>query len=142
MTTCKYLSALFGRDTRGTQWANLLVSTGWFLAMALDWFSVMSVALPPRLVDFSLSVMGFLAGSVAFTVIGFVTDGPTHQRTKAFGLSLGALCQVIIANGYASLYPPVDMMIAVSTILGVWFILAVWYISKCEGKNGHHCREA
>lgn len=91
--------------------------------------------MPPKLESHSVALLLVATATVVFGVIGLVTRGRPHQVFKSFGLMLGALAQAILANGYVSKYPPLDMQMVVCTGLSIWYLLAVFYVFKCEGIN-------
>lgn len=130
---CKILSALFGRDTRPTQVINLTVSLFWVLALQLQSHNIMAIELPAPIILNSFVLSIGLGIAALFSILGLVTTGRQHQVFKAFGMALGALTQAILANGYVTEFPPLDMQIVVCTGLSVWYLLAVFYIFKCEG---------
>lgn len=134
---CRILSKFYGRDTRAVQLASFVVSLMWFLAIVADNMGFIDLYMPEPLQDHHYLTC-FFSTSAIFTFIGFCTQGKAHQVFKAFGLAVGALSQAIIANGYVNSYPPLDIMIAVSTILSLVFFGAVYYILRCEGKYGLH----
>lgn len=130
---CRALTVIFGRDTRPAQVINVAVSSLWGVAFILHTSSCVAVALPPSLVTHNIPLIWFLSAVVLFGVVGLWTRGRTHQVFKSFGLILGALSQAILANGYVTKFPPLDMQIIVCASLSVWFLLAVFYIFRCEG---------
>lgn len=130
---CRALTVLFGRDTRPAQVINVVVSSLWGVAFTLHTSNSIAVALPHSLVTHNIPLIWFLVAVIAFGVVGLWTRGRTHQIFKSFSLMLGALSQAILANGYVTEFPPLDMQIIVCTGLSVWFLLAVFYIFRCEG---------
>lgn len=130
---CKLLSALFGRDTRPAQVINLTVSLFWVLALQLQSHNIMAIELPAPIILNSFVLSIGLGIAALFSILGLVTTGRPHQVFKSFGMTLGALTQAILANGYVTEFPPLDMQIVVCTGLSVWYLLAVFYIFKCEG---------
>lgn len=132
---CAILSLMYGRDTRPAQILNTLVSVLWVVLLLIQEFNIEAVNIPP--VVQSQIVMGIWLCTLAvvFACLGLVTYGRPHQIFKTFALLLGALHQAIIANGYATEYPPLDIQLVVSTVLSVWFMLAVLYVLRCEGIN-------
>lgn len=130
---CRILSVLFGRDTRPAQVINLTVSLFWMLALQLQNNNIMAIELPAPIILNSFVLSIGLGIAALFSILGLVTTGRPHQVFKAFGMSLGALTQAILSNGYVTEFPPLDMQIVVCTGLSVWYLLAVFYIFKCEG---------
>lgn len=76
-----------------------------------------------------------------FSVLGMLTNGRQHQVIKFFGLSLGAVLQGILANGYFTVYPPLEVMLVINLAVAFWFIGALLYIAKCEGLDGIYTRK-
>lgn len=130
---CKILSALFGRDTRPAQVINLTVGLFWVLALQLQSHNIIAIELPAPIILNSFVLSIGLGIAALFSVLGLANTGRPHQVFKAFGMALGALTQAILANGYVTEFPPLDMQIVVCTGLSVWYLLAVFYIFKCEG---------
>jgi len=102
---------------------------------------VMERWLPDPFIFCALLTFLVFGGALIFTkasffgVIGLVTRGRPHQLFKSFGLVLGALTQAILANGYVSQFPPLDMQMVICAGLSVWYLLAVFYVFRCEGIN-------
>lgn len=130
---CRILATLFGHDTRPTQVISVVVSVLWCVAFALHISGCVAVELPETIVVNYVPILWFLSAVIVFGVVGLCTTGRTNQIFKSFGLILGALSQAILANGYVTEFPPLDMQIAVCAGLSVWFLLAVFYVFKCEG---------
>lgn len=130
---CAVLTTLFGRDTRPTQVINVVVSVLWLIAFALYVSDCVAVELPLQVTTHVDTLSYMVGASVLFGLVGLLTKGRPHQVFKSFGLVLGALSQAVLANGYVTEFPPLDMQIVVCTGLSVWFLLAVFYVFKCEG---------
>lgn len=133
--TCNTLYLIFGRDTRPTQVINVVVSIFWAIALALHTYEYMQVELPQQVDAYSVALLQIVIAAVFFGLIGLVTRGRPHQIFKAFGLVLGALTQAILANGYVSQFPPLDMLMVICAGLSIWYLLAVFYVFRCEGIN-------
>lgn len=131
--SCNVLYLLFGRDTRSTQFINVMVSLAWSLALLLHTTDSVAIELPSPIANKHEPILYFMVATVAFGVVGLATQGRTHQLFKSFGLILGALSQAILANGYVTEFPPLDMQIMACSGLSVWFLLSVFYVFKCEG---------
>lgn len=134
---CIILHWLYGRDTRGVQLFSVLTTIMWILIGVSNTFDATEIALPSNVVNELPAIMAFAFASLVFSLVGFVTTKRMHQTTKGFGLLLSALTHAVIANGYVTAYPPLDMMLVVSTAISLWFFCAVFYISKCEGFDGN-----
>lgn len=133
---CRVLYVLFGRDTRAAQVVNVFASALWGLALIIHLYAGVEVELPHHVVDHHYAIFLFVSMTMAFGVAGLLTVQRAHQIFKSFGLILGALLQAVLANGYVTEYPPLDMLIVVCAGLSVWFLLAVFYIFQCEGIDG------
>lgn len=133
--TCNTLYLIFGRDTRPTQVINVVVSIFWAIALALHTYGYMQVELPHQVDAYSVALLLIVTSAVFFGLIGLVTRGRPHQIFKSFGLVLGALTQAILANGYVSQFPPLDMLMVICAGLSIWYLLAVFYVFRCEGIN-------
>lgn len=133
--SCSVLYIIFGRDTRPTQVINVVVSIFWAIALALHTYGYMQVELPHQVEVYSVALLQIVIATVFFGAIGLVTRGRPHQLFKSFGLVLGALTQAILANGYVSQFPPLDMQMVICAGLSVWYLLAVFYVFRCEGIN-------
>lgn len=132
---CCFLTTIFGRDTRPTQVINVIVSALWCIALSVHHNGCTVIELPRVITTHYSPTVWVLATVVVFGVVGVLTVGRAHQVFKSFGLILGALSQAILANGYVTEYPPLDMQIVVCASLSVWFLLAGLYVFKCEGIN-------
>ena len=130
---CKLLKSMFGRDTRPTQVINVVVSSLWVAAFGLHLIGCVPVELPEAFSSHHEPLLYILLATILFGLTGALTSGRTHQVFKSFGLILGSLSQAILANGYVTEFPPLDMQIIVCTGLSVWYLLAVFYIFMCEG---------
>lgn len=133
--SCSFLYIIFGRDTRPTQVINVVVSIFWAIALALHTYGYMQVELPHQVEVYSVALLRIIVATVFFGVIGLFTCGRPHQLFKSFGLVLGALTQAILANGYVSQFPPLDMQMVICAGLSIWYLLAVFYVFRCEGIN-------
>ena len=133
--SCSVLYIIFGRDTRPTQVINVVVSIFWAIALALHTYGYMQVELPQQVESHSVALLRIVTATVFFGVIGLFTCGRPHQLFKSFGLVLGALTQAILANGYVSQFPPLDMQMVICAGLSIWYLLAVFYVFRCEGIN-------
>lgn len=133
--SCSFLYVIFGRDTRPTQVINVVVSIFWAIALALHTYGYMQVELPHQVEVYSVALLRIIVATVFFGVIGLFTCGRPHQLFKSFGLVLGALTQAILANGYVSQFPPLDMQMVICAGLSIWYLLAVFYVFRCEGIN-------
>lgn len=129
---CKTLSNLYGRDTRTAQIFNVFLSLVWGGSFLLNAVGSVVIALPDNIASPYIAASYFLV-VMLLAIMAIMVQGKAHQVLKAFALMLGSLGQIIIANGYVSSYPPLDMMIYICVLFSLWFGGAVLYICKCEG---------
>lgn len=127
---------IYGRDTRPTQILNVTLCVVWAVMLLLHSHKVLILAIPEPIQHRIGDVVFFAMLSGFFAVLGFMTKGAKHQVFKFFGLSLGAVVQGILANGYFTAYPPLDMMLVVCLAVLTWLFGALIYILRCEGLNG------
>lgn len=137
---CKFLHRIYGRDTRSAQVVNISWSGGWAIVLWLHSQQIVTLKLPNILEQSLTDVMLVAILASMFSIMGLVTKGKRHQVLKFFGLSLGAVFYGILANGFFSAYPPLDMMLAMCLFLVVWFALGLLYILRCEGIDGTYKR--
>lgn len=137
---CKFLHRIYGRDTRSAQVVNISWSGVWAMVLWLHSQQIVTLKLPNILEQSLTDVMLVAILASMFSIMGLVTKGKRHQVLKFFGLSLGAVFYGILANGFFSAYPPLDMMLAMCLFLVVWFALGLLYILRCEGVDGTYKR--
>lgn len=137
---CKFLHRIYGRDTRSAQVVNISWSGVWAMVLWLHSQQIVTLKLPNILEQSLTDVMLVAILASMFSIMGMVTKGKRHQVLKFFGLSLGAVFYGILANGFFSAYPPLDMMLAMCLFLVVWFSLGLLYILRCEGIDGTYKR--
>lgn len=137
---CKFLHRIYGRDTRSAQVVNISWSGVWAIVLWLHSQQIVTLKLPNILEQSLTDVMLVAILASMFSIMGLVTKGKRHQVLKFFGLSLGAVFYGILANGFFSAYPPLDMMLAMCLFLVVWFALGLLYILRCEGVDGTYKR--
>lgn len=133
---CKILHSVYGRDTRSAQVVNILLSSVWAVALWLHSRGTITLSLPIVVQHWTYDTIIVAVLASVFGVMGLVTKGHRHQVLKFFGISLGAIFYGILANGYFSAYPPLDMMLVLCLSLVVWFVGGLLYIVKCEGIDG------
>lgn len=136
MITHKILTKVYGRDTRPVQLLNITISLMWLFVALSDYNNWLSVFLPPTTSEILYQVSFMFSLVVIFTLCNFITNDRIHQITKAFGFALGGLANMIIANSYFTVYPPLDPMLLFCVVLSVWLFGAVFFILQCEGING------
>lgn len=136
MALCKILRTVYGRDTRSAQVVNILLSGLWAFLLWLHYRGVLLLDIPTVVSQGVVETMVVAILATVFSLVGLVTKGKRHQLFKFFGLSLGAVFYSILANGYFSAYPPLEMMLVISVSLALWFAGGLLYIAKCEGLDG------
>ena len=139
---CNLLNTIYGRDPRSAQVLNILFSGLWVIGLALHSLGVVALDLPEIMLPSVHDLLIVAAVSMIFSVLGMLTTGRQHQVIKFFGLSLGAVLQGILANGYFTVYPPLEVMLVINLAVAFWFIGALLYIAKCEGLNGIYTRKS
>lgn len=138
MAVCKMLRLVYGRDTRSAQVVNVLLSGTWAIMLYLHQIKVLLLDIPESIVDGITGSITMAALASVFSVIGLLTCGKRHQVFKFFGLSLASVFYGILANGYFSAYPPLEMMLVICVALVLWFVGGLFYIVRCEGIDGNH----
>lgn len=138
---CKVLNTLYGRDTRPAQMLNILFSTMWVVGLSLHLTNVVALDLPAIMLPGVADMLAISVGSLIFSLLGFVTKGQRHQVLKFFGISIGAVLQGILANGYFTMYPPLEVMLVINLVVMFWFLGALLYIARCEGFDGKYTRK-
>lgn len=130
---CNLLALWYGRDTRPAQMLNALVSVIWIVLLLVQEFQVETVNIPSVIQSQIYVCIWLSVATVIFAIFGLATKNRPHQIFKTFALLLGAMNQAIIANGYATEFPPLDIQLVVSTVLCIWFLAAVLFVYRCEG---------
>ena len=139
---CNLLNSIYGRDTRSAQVLNILFSGLWVIGLSLHTTGIVLLDLPSIMIHGVRDLLVVSVASMVFSSIGLVTKGRQHQVLKFFGLSLGAVLQGILANGYFTVYPPLEVMLVINLAVVFWFLGALLYITKCEGFDGKFTRKS
>lgn len=137
---CNLLNTIYGRDTRSAQVLNILFSGLWVIGLALHTTGIVLLDLPSIMLPVVNDLLLVATISTLFSAIGVVTKGRRHQVIKFFGISLGAVLQGVLANGYFTVYPPLEVMLVINLAVVFWFLGALLYIAKCEGFDGNYLR--
>lgn len=135
---CNLLNTIYGRDTRSAQVLNILFSLLWVIGLALHTTGIVLLDLPSIMLPVVNDLLLVATISTLFSAIGLVTKGRRHQVIKFFGISLGAVLQGVLANGYFTVYPPLEVMLVINLAVVFWFLGALLYIAKCEGFDGNY----
>lgn len=138
---CDLLIRAYGRDTRSTQVLNILFSGMWALGLTMHQLGWLMVDIPAIINTNLDSVIAIAFLALGFSMLGFVTKGRRHQVFKFFGISIGAVLQGVLANGYFTAFPPLEVMLVINLTVLFWFVGALLYIAKCEGFDGKFGRK-
>ena len=138
---CNLLNTIYGRDTRSAQVLNILFSWLWVIGLALHTTGIVLLDLPSIMLPVVNDLLLVATISTLFSAMGLVTRGRRHQVIKFFGISLGAVLQGVLANGYFTVYPPLEVMLVINLAVVFWFLGALLYIAKCEGFDGKFTRK-
>ena len=138
---CNLLNTIYGRDTRSAQVLNILFSGLWVIGLSLHTTGIVLLDLPSIMLSGVNDLLLVATISTLFSAIGLVTKGRRHQVIKFFGISLGAVLQGVLANGYFTVYPPLEVMLVINLAVVFWFLGALLYITKCEGFDGRFERK-
>ena len=138
---CNLLNTIYGRDTRSAQVLNILFSGLWVIGLSLHTLGIVLLDLPSIIQSGVNDLLLVATISTLFSAIGLVTKGRRHQVIKFFGISLGAVLQGVLANGYFTVYPPLEVMLVINLAVVFWFLGALLYITKCEGFDGTYGRK-
>lgn len=129
----KWLQSMFGNGTRSVQSINFSTNIVWFILISLPLINI-PIDVPAMLYT-DTTYLHILCGmSIILSLIGFLTKH--HHKKQLFktaGLIFGALVQAIISSFYVTIYPPFEPMLIVCSLLSLWFLGAVLYISNIEG---------
>lgn len=138
---CDLLIRAYGRDTRSTQVLNILFSGMWALGLTMHLFGWLMVDIPDIINTNLDGVIAIAFLALGFSMLGFVTKGRRHQVFKFFGISIGAVLQGVLANGYFTAFPPLEVILVINLTVLFWFVGALLYIAKCEGFDGKYGRK-
>lgn len=121
---------IYGRDTRGLRWFNLVYHFLWFSLVLAHLTDLFVIDLPMAFaVDISLFVW-FLLWCVTLSVFSLCSCGRGRQVAKYVSLLLGSLCELIIAAKYMVSYPPLTPMVLISFVLFAWFMGAAFFTKQ------------
>lgn len=138
---CNFLNAIYGRDTRSTQILNIIFSGLWVIGLSLHISGIILLDLPSIMLARVNALLIVACLSMVFSAIGLVTKGRRHQVFKFFGISIGAVLQGVLANGYFTVFPPLEVILVINLTVLFWFVGVLLYIAKCEGFDGKYGRK-
>lgn len=130
----KILQIMFGNSTRSVQSICLSTNIIWIILVSLPLINVPIDTPKIEYGDFPyIHVLCML--SIIFSVLGFTNPKHSYRQQlfKTAGLIFGSLVQAIISSLYVTVYPPFEPMLIVCSLLSLWFLSAVIYISNIEG---------
>lgn len=136
--TCKFLTMIYGRDTRAVLAVSILVNVVLAVAVLLNGTRFVDFVLPTPLENDSAL---FICATASAGLVGWLAPyavGSRRQTFKSFVYLVSTVVQIILANGLVSDSPPFSLMLLVSTVLSVWFLGAAVYVFKCEGLDGNY----
>ena len=135
---CSVLSKFYGRDTRAVLVGSIAINTLLLVAVLLELAGVIDFSLPKAL---ELEPVSFIILAVETIVIGAlapISKGYRKQMFKSFAFVSSTVVQIIFANGYVTDYPPLSLMLLVSSALAIWYFGAAVYVLRCEGLDGDY----
>lgn len=118
------LNRLYGRDTRNVRIYNLGFHSIWFMLCVSHIFGVIEVDLPNTFEPRGTQLVWLLLACILSSFVSLIPEHCCKNRDlyKYLSLLLGALIEFIIAYKYVTIYPPLNLMVIVSTYLGFWFL--------------------
>lgn len=137
---CVMLSKFYGRDTRAVLVGSIIINAVLGVAVVLNTFGWLDFSLPNTL---EKEPMSFIFLAVATTVVGCLAPAASQYRKqmfKSFTFLSSTVIQIIFANGFVTDYPPLSLVLLVSTALGAWFFGAAVYVLRCEGLDGDYTK--
>lgn len=123
------LQLFYGKDTRSVRVLNLFIHLIW-IVLILSHLSGLVIVDLPKNDDYNY--IHILVSSAFIVILSYISFMPEYSslKLKYLSLTLGALTQSFLGLKYASIYPPFNIMVIVSTTLAIWFLFGAIYI-KC-----------
>lgn len=135
---CTVLRKFYGRDTRAVLVSAVIINLVLWVSVVFNSLGWLDFSLPQSLETTPTSFVIVATVAVISGVLAPATRQRSKQMCKSFTFLASALIQAIFANGYVTDFPPLSLMLLVSTALGVWFFGAAVYVLKCEGLDGDY----
>lgn len=135
---CTVLRNFYGRDTRAVLVSAIIINAVLWVSAVFNTLGWLDFSLPQTLETAPVFFIVVATIAVVSGVLAPATRQRRKQMCKSFTFLASALIQAIFANGYVTDYPPLSLMLLVSTVLGVWFFGAAVYVLRCEGLNGDY----
>lgn len=135
---CSILSKFYGRDTRAVLVGSVAINSILLLAVLSDYFKVLDFSLPKMLEAEPFSFVTLAVASIVVGALAPTTKGYRKQMFKSFAFLSSTVIQIIFANGYVTDYPPLSLMLLVSSALAIWYFGAAVYVLRCEGLDGDY----
>ena len=135
---CLILSKFYGRDTRAVLVGSIAINSILLLAVLSNFLNFLDFSLPKALEAEPISFISLAIASIITGALAPVSKGYSKQMFKSFTFVSSAVIQIIFANGYVTDYPPLSLMLLVSSALAIWYLGAALYVLKCEGLDGDY----
>lgn len=137
---CTVLRNFYGRDTRAVLVSAIIINAVLCIAAVLNTFGMLDFSLPQSIEAEPAFFVVLASITVIVGVLAPAARNYSKQMFKSFTFLASTVIQVIFANGYVTDYPPLSLLLLVSTALGVWFFGAAVYVLRCEGLNGDYAK--
>ena len=135
---CSILSKFYGRDTRAVLVGSIAINGILLLAVMSNFFGFLDFSLPKSLEPEPISFIYIAIASIVVGALAPISKGYRKQMFKSFTFLSSTVVQVIFANGYVTDYPPLSLMLLVSSALALWYLGAAVYVLRCEGLDGDY----
>ena len=135
---CSILSKFYGRDTRAVLVGSIAINGILLLAVLSNYFNFLDFSLPRTLESEPVSFISLAIATIVIGALAPISRGRGKQMFKSFAFVSSTVIQIIFANGYVTDYPPLSLMLLVSSALAVWYFGAAVYVLRCEGLDGDY----
>lgn len=135
---CSILSKFYGRDTRAVLVGSITINGILLLAVMSNFFSFLDFSLPKSLEEEPISFISLAVAAIVIGALAPTSKGRGKQMFKSFTFVSSTAIQIIFANGYVTDYPPLSLMLLVSSALATWYFGAAVYVLRCEGLDGDY----
>ena len=137
----RILKYLYGVNTRNVRIYNLGFHSIWLVFCISHIYGIIKIDLPntfePKYNSLIWLMLACLVTSIASMPISRCKNRDLY---KYISLLLGALIEFIIAYKYVTIYPPLNLMVIVSTCLGFWFLGGALFVKQKKKVNhGANC---
>ena len=135
---CSILSKFYGRDTRAVLVGSIAINGILLLAVLSNYFNFLDFSLPKALESEPISFISLAIAAIVIGALAPISKGRGKQMFKSFAFVSSTVIQIIFSNGYVTDYPPLSLMLLVSSALAVWYFGAAVYVLRCEGLDGDY----